>query len=223
MPLGSVLSYLYEDIPLYRLHLKALGVPDPHSHVRWWAVKGYIKDRDGNIDIGVGRSIMAFEFVKIFNKSVDYVEPEPAQIRVGETIAKKLGLDEKAEFIRNSLLKPPTIRRIHEQAFLIDVLEHVKEDSESLIRINAILELGGVLVISAPTPNYPKYFGREFTEGIGHARDNYAYNMPYKLKLLVFLFLKLVYKLDSIGKGINGCGIVVKAVKIYELEPNTKQ
>jgi len=174
MPLGDVLSCLYEDKPLYRLYLKALGVPNLHSHVRWWAVKGYIENRDRNIDIGAGWGVMAFEFVKIFNKSIDCVEPDPAQIHVGESIAKKLGVDEKVKFIRDSLPELPTIKRRYEQVFLIDVLEHVEEDFESLIRINTILEPGGVLVISVPTPNYPKYFGREFAERIGHVRDGYT-------------------------------------------------
>jgi len=147
---------------------------------------------------------MVFEFVKVFNKPIDCVEPGPAEIRVGETIAKKLGLDKKVRFIRDSLPKLSTIRRRYEQAFLIDVLEHVEEDFESLIRINTILELGEVLVISVPTPNYPKYFGREFVERIGHVRDGYTIeelrrlleasgfrnDMPYKLKLLTFPLLK---------------------------------
>lgn len=43
-----------------------------------------------------------------------------------------------------------------------------------MIRINSILEPRGVLVISVPTPNYPKYFSREFAERIGHVRNGYT-------------------------------------------------
>jgi hypothetical protein len=40
--------------------------------------------------------------------------------------------------------------------------------------INAILKTGGFLIISIPTPLYPKYFGQEFAKSIGHVRDGYT-------------------------------------------------
>jgi len=252
MPLGDVLSYNSESL-ISKTYYRAFGIPALHSHIRWQAVKKYIdKSGEKNADIGCGWGLMSFGFVKETGKPIDCVDIDPKLIEFGKKLAKKAGID-KIRFIIDALPKLPKLtRNYYDQVLLIDVLEHVNEDLESLITINSLLRMGGILIISVPTPNYPKYFGYDFAKKIGHVRDGYTiedlrrllkhsgfeiiewsyhtnllspylckfwyqYNLPFKAKALLFPILKTLTRFDSIGKGINSCGIVVKAVKVRRL------
>jgi 2-polyprenyl-3-methyl-5-hydroxy-6-metoxy-1,4-benzoquinol methylase len=251
MPLGDIAQYDSKALHLDVL-LKLFGVLDLHSHIRWWAIKEYIDKMNKNADIGAGWGIMSFEFVKATSKSIDCVEVDPKLIQLGRTLAAKLGT-RKIRFIRDSLPKLSKLERnYYDQILLIDVLEHVKEDLESLIRINSLLRREGILIISVPTPNYPKYFGQRFANAIGHVREGYTikdvekllkmtgfeiikwsyhtnFLSPYlcklwynctlssKLKIILFPFLRTLGRLDFIGKGINSCGIAIKARKVSDI------
>lgn len=195
---------------------------------------------------------MSFMFVRTTGKSIDCVEMDSKLIQLGRRLADRAGIRE-IRFIEDSLPKLSKLKRnYYDQILLIDVLEHIKEDLESLITINSLLKMGGNLIISVPTPSYPKYFGRKFANEIGHVRDGYLigdlerllnwsgfkivawsyhtnflspylcelwykYNLPIKLKIMLFPFLKSFCYLDFIGKGINSCGIVLKAKKVRRL------
>jgi len=173
MPLGDIMSYI-EKRALLKLYYKLFGVPALHSHIRWNAIRRYIDKKDKNADIGAGWGAMSFEFVKITGKSIDCVEPDPKLIQLGRKLASNAGI-KKVRFIEDSLPKLSKLKRNHyDQILLIDVLEHVKEDLESLITINSLLKMGDTLIISVPTPNYPKYFGYDFANKIGHVRDGYT-------------------------------------------------
>jgi len=75
-------------------------------------------------------------------------------------------------FVRGDILD---IRlRKFDQVLLIDVLEHIEDDFQALKTANRALKPGGYLVISVPTPLYPKYFGHEFAELVGHVRAGYT-------------------------------------------------
>ncbi len=117
---------------------------------------------------------MSFEFVKMTGNSIDCVEMDSETIDFARNIANKANYNE-VTFIEDSLPKLKKMRRdCYNQIFLIDVLEHVYKDTDSLITINLLLKLHGILIISVPTTNYPKYFGYEFADTIGHVRDGYS-------------------------------------------------
>lgn len=192
---------------------------------------------------------MSFEFVKITGKPIDCVDIDSKLISFGKELANKAKIS-KVRFIEDSLPNLSKLKRnYYEQVLLIDVLEHVHEDLESLMTINSILKKDGILIISVPTPLYPKYFGYEFANKIGHVRDGYTieeleelltesgfeivnwsyhtnflspylcsiwykYKLPFKVKIALFPFLKIGGYFDSIGKGINSCGIALKAKKV---------
>lgn len=230
-----------------------MGVLDLHSHIRWMAIKRYMNKTNRNAEIGSGWGLMAFEFVKVTGESIVCIEKDPNLIKLGEKLAKRIGTN-KIIFIIDSLPKLVKLKeKTYDQILLIDVLEHVTEDLESLIRINSLLKIGGNLIISVPTPNYPKYFGRKFANTIGHVRDGYSikelgallentgfkiikwsyhtnflsshlcklwyyYNLPNKLKIILFPFFRLLILLDFMGKGINSCGIAVKGIKVRDVK-----
>lgn len=117
---------------------------------------------------------MSFEFVKETGKPIDCVDINPELIEFGKKLAKKANID-KVRFIVDALPSLPKLpRNYYDQILLIDVLEHVEEDLESLLTLNSLLRMGGVLIISVPTPYYPKYFGYNFAKRIGHVRDGYT-------------------------------------------------
>lgn len=61
----------------------------------------------------------------------------------------------------------------YDQALLIDVFEHV-EGQKITKEINRIMKAGGCLLLSVPTPEYPRYFGDRFANSVGHVRDGYT-------------------------------------------------
>lgn len=248
MPLGDVASFHLKS-RLLKIIISSLGDLDLHCHIRWQAIKKYIENAKKSADIGCGWGIMSFELIKLFDGPVDCVDVDPNLIQFGKTIARKLGI-KRIRFIVDSLPRLSKLsENYYDQILLIDVLEHVKEDLESLIRINSLLKIGGVLIISVPTPNFPRHLSRKFSNNIGHVRDGYtikdlikllkitgfkviewsyhtnllspyickfyySYNIPRKLKIMLFPLLRVLIILDPLGKGINSCGIVVKARKI---------
>ena len=56
----------------------------------------------------------------------------------------------------------------------IDFLEHVPQPETIIASIDRCLKPGGVVVVSVPTPRYPRVFGRAMHERIGHLLDGYT-------------------------------------------------
>lgn len=173
MPLGSVLRSQYKS-PMKRVYCGLFGVADLHSHIRWKAIKGYLDTNcERTAEIGGGWGLMSIEFAKISNRSIDCIEINPQQVTIGKTLSAEIGV--QINFVQDFL---PSLTKLgknkYNQILLIDVLEHVHADLESLIRINRLLVADGQLIISVPTPNYPKVFGEETATNIGHVRDGYT-------------------------------------------------
>jgi len=56
---------------------------------------------------------------------------------------------------------------------LIDVLEHLARPDDVLSQLGVMLKPGGSFLVSVPTHRYPRVFGREFHEAVGHVRDGF--------------------------------------------------
>ena len=169
MPLGDILQYKSESIE--KLYYKLFGIVDLQSHLRWQAIRPYIERKNKNVEIGGSWGLMSFEFVKTTGKPIDCVDIDSKQLNFGIELANKAKIS-KIRFIEDSLPNLQKLKRdYYEQVLLIDVLEHINEDLESLITINSLLKKNGVLIMSVPTPLFPKYIGYEFANGIGHVRD----------------------------------------------------
>ena len=94
-------------------------------------------------------------------------------------------------------------------AILSDVLEHVPEPGLLLSHSIYGVAPGGMLFISVPTPRYPKVFGRQFHDAVGHLVDGYdvdallsmmplvlsrlsASTTPFLASLSCFIFYRLI-------------------------------
>lgn len=98
---------------------------------------------------------------------------------------------------------------------LIDVLEHLDHPEDVVTQLGAMLKPGGQLLISVPTPRYPRVLGREFHEAVGHVRDGFtledlssvigpsyermetSYNTGLLASFACFLFYRVVPKIRS--------------------------
>ncbi|MDQ3813177.1 MAG: class I SAM-dependent methyltransferase, partial [Armatimonadota bacterium] len=56
---------------------------------------------------------------------------------------------------------------------LMDVLEHVLDPADVLNQISRYLKKGGYVIMSVPTPLYPRVFGWRFHNEIGHLVQGY--------------------------------------------------
>lgn len=59
-------------------------------------------------------------------------------------------------------------------ALLLDIIEHLEDEAPLLHALGQAIRPEGTLLISTPTPNFPRMFGREFHEAVGHVRDGYS-------------------------------------------------
>lgn len=62
----------------------------------------------------------------------------------------------------------------YDQVLLNELLEHVLDEHLALRNINRVSAPGGKLIISVPAHTFPKCFGGEWADSIGHLKDGYA-------------------------------------------------
>jgi SAM-dependent methyltransferase len=119
-------------------------------------------------------------------------ELDDSAVKTGTEIAK-IGNFTNVQFIQRDL-RALRLGEKFDQVLAIDVLEHIDDDLSALKEINGVLKSDGMLIISVPTPLYPKYFGREFADRIGHVRDGYFLeDITRKLDSTGFRVLKHKY------------------------------
>ena len=160
-PHARVLRWLYATI---------VGYSDPHSHVRWAAVKRALNTLRCNVrplnvlEVGSGPGAMTYELMRVVRPrsitacDIDYAWGWPAVARCLKADATHL----------------PLVSDSHDIVMLIDVIEHIHADHEALAEAARVTVPGGYVVVSVPTPAYPLWFGRQFHERIGHVRDGYS-------------------------------------------------
>jgi 2-polyprenyl-3-methyl-5-hydroxy-6-metoxy-1,4-benzoquinol methylase len=162
------------------------GCSDLHTHIRWRAIRRAIvplspKDLPGRIvvdrpptllDVGCGDGIITLEVARRFPQMiVRGIELEPDGVVIAERTRTGLGLENVSFFVGD--VNTFDFDRA-DAALLLDVIEHLPVESGLIERLAKVLKVGGTLVISTPTPNYPRFFGREFHEAVGHVRDGYS-------------------------------------------------
>ncbi len=54
------------------------------------------------------------------------------------------------------------------------MIEHIQNPEELLANCISHLKHDAIVIVSVPTPLYPKFFGRKFHYSIGHLRDGYT-------------------------------------------------
>jgi 2-polyprenyl-3-methyl-5-hydroxy-6-metoxy-1,4-benzoquinol methylase len=179
MAFGEAQFVISKDIgiknsTIARLYGKFAGYTLLHGHFRWGAVKPFIDfQAKRTLDVGAGTGLMTFEVARRLKRGGTILASEfdGHRVTVAYEIAKK-GNFKNVDFVRGDL-RALGLQQKFDQVLAIDVLEHIEDDILALRQINGILKPDGVLVISVPTPLYPKYFGRMWAKRIGHVRDGY--------------------------------------------------
>ncbi len=162
--------------PITRIFGWIFGIPEFHSHFRWRAVKKYINwDARKTLEIGAGSGLMTFEVAKrLQNGTITSTEFDVSQVEIGQRIIERTKIA-NVSFSQLDVqeLHKKNVNEKFDQVLAIDVLEHIEDDIQVLKDMNKLLNENALLIISVPTPNYQKYFGREMHLSLGHKRDGY--------------------------------------------------
>ena len=158
----------------FRVYRRLCGAEDMHSHYRWDAVKPFIDMTAADtLEVGGGDGRMAFEVADDPRHSgrILVTEFDAESVAEAEEIARRGGYTSVQ--VSQQHLRQLSSEQQFDQVLAIDVLEHIDDDGLAIREIAAALKPSGRLVISVPTPNYPRVFGRAFHEKLGHVRDGY--------------------------------------------------
>lgn len=172
-PLGQSHALLDEPKVL-RVYRRLFGIEDYHSHFRWNAIKRYLDPTAKRIlEVGAHSGLVTFEVAKR-NPGATIIASEfdAERLADAETIRAGLGVT-NVELSQADLRELAVDSASFDQALLIDVLEHIDDQETAVAHLADAIKPGGSLVVSVPTPNYPRVFGRAFHEEIGHVRDGY--------------------------------------------------
>lgn len=161
--------------PVVKVYRNVFGIEEYHSHLRWRATKRYL-DRTATsiLEVGAGAGLVTFKVADLMPSArIVASEFEDASVSAAQRIATELGYADRVHFSQADLRELASDGETFDQALLIDVLEHIDDEATALENLARAIRPGGTLIVSTPTPNYPRIFGREFHESIGHVRDGY--------------------------------------------------
>lgn len=171
-PLGTSQSILQTSWA-GRVYTGLFGVADFHSHFRWDAIRRYV---DWNarltLEVGSNSGVKTFELAPRMSGEIVASEFDPAQVQNARRINVELG-HRNVSFGQADLRELAAAPQAFDQALVIDVLEHIDDDRQAVQELATALRPGGRLVVSVPTPNYPRIFGKRFHDEVGHVRDGY--------------------------------------------------
>ena len=180
-----------------KIFTKIFGVVDYHTHIRLKPIIEYAKSKGlyGNfLEIGCGEGIIAFELNRRGHVK-RYLGLDMNENAINKAKRTKRAIGHKnVKFLHEdalSFLNTTDIKMNIDYVVLYDFIEHIHNPGKFLKKLcMCIGEKGGgkTFLVSVPTPNYPKVFGRRFHESVGHVIDGYT------KKDLDKLFEKIGYK-----------------------------
>lgn len=178
MAIASTLSRL-KTAPLARMVSSLLGTSDFHSHLRLAALyrftAGRREPRAAILELGCGDGVVLIETAtRIGAARAVGIEMDAASVERARRLAKVSRLDPASIEFRHDQAENLSSSELFDWILLLDVLEHLDDESAVLKPLSAILRPGGLVLVSVPTPLYPLVFGAEFHEGIGHVRPGYT-------------------------------------------------
>jgi 2-polyprenyl-3-methyl-5-hydroxy-6-metoxy-1,4-benzoquinol methylase len=183
-------------------YCRIFGVLDVHTHIRYNTMKSFIiKDLLHYADVGAGGGYITIEIGKKVSGEVIGIVYDDKDL----TIANKVAMISKGniKFKKGNILNLSDLNQRFDQVFCIDVLEHIEDENAAIQNLKSILRPTGTLVISVPTPLYPKYFGEKFANEVGHVRDGYTLDeMSTLLNKSGMEILDYKYNTKKLGKVI---------------------
>jgi SAM-dependent methyltransferase len=163
----------------YGAYFFAYGTPELHTHTRWRALKRLltaesVPDLAFALEVGCGHGTMSFQVARKHKHwKVLGVDADQQSIEIADLVKVRNGID-NVEFQVHIAPRLEVVSSAScDAVLLIDVIEHVKEDEDLLSEVYRVLKPGGFIVLSVPTPNYPRVFGWSFHNAVGHVREGY--------------------------------------------------
>jgi len=161
-----------------RLYGRAIGYAGVYAfyyYFKWASIRQFINFHARNtLEVGAGTGVFTFEVAKQLAKNAKIVGLDLNEhcIEIANEIVRK-GNFKNVEFIQEDL-RSLQLRDKFDQVLAFDVLEHIDDDMLALTAINTVLEPNGLLIVSVPTPLFPKCFGKAWAQAIEHVRDGYS-------------------------------------------------
>ena len=180
-----------------KIFTKIFGVVDYHTHIRLNPIIDYANRNGiyGNfLEIGCGEGIIAFELNRRGHvKRYLGLDMNDNAISKAKKTKKILGHRNVTFLCEDALkfLNSSDVKMNIDYVVLYDFIEHIHNPGKFLKNLYKCIGEDGegkTFLVSVPTPNYPKVFGRKFHESIGHVVDG------YKKRDLDKLFEKIGYK-----------------------------
>ena len=166
----------------YRAYYFVYGTPELHTHTRWRAVQNLlaaepVPDLAFTLEVGCGEGVMSFQVARKYKRwKVLGIDANQQSIEFARLAKVRNGID-NVEFQVHLAPRLEVVSSAScDAVLLIDVLEHVTEDKDFLSEVYRVLKPGGFVILSVPTPNYPRVFGWRFHKEVGHVRDGYWQN-----------------------------------------------
>lgn len=161
----------------YRLFVRLLGVPDFHTHLRLAPLQRRAAEMHGRFcELGCGTGINLIELLlRNGQATADGFEQDAGALEQARHLAQRLQLQGRLTLQQADLTRTmPDEIRCADCVLLPDVLEHLSNAGQVAAAIVELLKPGARVLISVPTPLYPKIFGRAYHTSVGHVRDGYT-------------------------------------------------
>jgi len=150
-------------------------------------ISRYLEPRKKILDIGCGAGTISLHLASK-GHTVCGIDISSNAIKSCRESAKKLGIEKNADFkVMNFPNKIPNEK--FNFILLIEVIEHLKNDSLALRKIYSLLSKGGIAIISTPSKNAPMHklgLAKTFDRKVGHLRRYAMDELVNKCKLVGF-------------------------------------
>lgn len=135
-------------------------------------VEKYLKSKNAKVlDIGCGAGTVDFYLASKGNRVLGF-DISPKAIKACNESARIMGLDKLARF---KVVNFPN-QSIDDKFDLVifsEVIEHLKDDTLALVKINKMLNKNGILILTTPSKHAPLYrlgYAKGFDKRVGHLR-----------------------------------------------------
>jgi 2-polyprenyl-3-methyl-5-hydroxy-6-metoxy-1,4-benzoquinol methylase len=174
--IGTHYAFMNQTL-IGRLLTKHLGTPDVHSHYRTNPLFKFLKSTSihtGSIIVeigcGAGQNIFAIND-QLDGKDVSFYgfDLNSSSIETAELTRSNLQ-HTNIQFLNQDCSRFDFSNKVN-VVLMIDLLEHLEDPKILLSDIGRLIDTNGYLLISVPTPKYPRVFGEEFHRQVGHKWD----------------------------------------------------
>ena len=220
MPIGDYTYPFYQSRAAH-LVVRLLGTPDLHSHLRIAPVLDFFKRHVrpdvtvSVLEVGCGSGLNLFELGRLADVRAVGYDLKPEAIAVANEIAGRVGAGRVEFYCRDAALIEET--RTFDWLLLIDVLEHLETPGQLLEKLDANVKEGGLVLISVPTPCYPRVFGEAFHREVGHVVD--GYRLAALDRLLPAPYERVAYQYNTGLVASLGCALYYRFARTLKPKP----